>query len=564
MKNIRRRAADPTLKWASFGQNQQYRVAIRNQDTGEKQIIYEGFRQMCRLPAGLRLSPDQLAYRVESRSADDPTAPYRRKQNFTAIPRLGEDVDQTAPDRLARPEVVGATDYRFLVRDALSGDVLVDMTSIRPVFYLPAGQLRGRKAQWRIKPFVKGAWGAARWRPVSRRALKSALQRAERLVPLEADAVRPQPAEGRVRPAPGISSPTPGLLPDRMRAIVIPVTAAPDLGLEPDPEDFLPIQWSDGRGDGAVARLARLLEARGLEGWFFLDVEMGQALSPVRLARLAEELRAAGGRIGLYVGSAVLGGQGRPPAERLAAMRQGIADLGCADGVMLGDGPDRQAWLDALDAEGHAGVILSRAALASLPEWMRWRTAPFATSSRTIAFPTTTFLSTPAHARDRVMVHGLDNRHALAAAAIGGWMDASASLSAHGRLAIIELDPLRLLDRRRSRDRAAMDLWNNTLRQTLPDWLAAGWKRSGRGFRYAAGLSEIQTELLTSLLDGVAATQVGAAEWASLFSADQARRWLAPAAYEAILEQRRGVHVFRSSAVRRYDNAYRLAVRAAP
>src|SRR5690606_6148319 len=91
VKTIRRRAASPLLTWESAGPNQEYRVVIRNQETGERQAIYDGFRTECRLPPELRLTPDLLAFRVMARPVEDPDARFVRVQDYTPIPRLGDD-----------------------------------------------------------------------------------------------------------------------------------------------------------------------------------------------------------------------------------------------------------------------------------------------------------------------------------------------------------------------------------------------------------------------------------------------------------------------------------------
>ena len=141
MKTIKRRAADPTLRWRSAGANRQYRVAVRDMDTGRQQLIYEGFRLDCRLPAELRLTSNQLAYRVESRPADQPQTPFKRCQNYTVIPRLGDELAGDDADVLTVAETSGASHYRLLVRAADAEDVLVDMVGPGPRFLLPPGQL---------------------------------------------------------------------------------------------------------------------------------------------------------------------------------------------------------------------------------------------------------------------------------------------------------------------------------------------------------------------------------------------------------------------------------------
>lgn len=566
VKTTRRRVADPVLRWRAFGHNQQYRVFIRNEDTGEVRIIYEGFRQDCRLPADFRLTSDQLSMRLYSRPADDPHATYTRRQDATPLMRLGDDLETPAPDLLVSREVVGATAYRLLIRDLLSHDILVDMISDRPRFLLPAGQMRERATEWLIRARVSGAWRGNKWVEVTPEMRQAAFDRAARVVVMKEKKGRAAEATGSQRPAthlvlsPDVPPVTTGC------ALVVPVTAQPALASEPAGRSVLAVQWGEGRGDGAVERVAAMLEARGLNGWFFLDVELANGLNAKAVAPLARRLAQNGHRIGVMVGRGDLAPDGADLAMRFAGMiaaLEGVIDPASA-GVLLTEGPDREAWLDALAAAGREGVIASRGALTGMSEWMRWRMAPFAGADRLIVFPTTTFLSTPAHRRDRVVRHGLGNRDALAA---GSACETLAALSTFERPwpILIEIDPLRLLDRRPSRDRAEADLWNNTLRQALPAWLKAGWRRSAKGFEVARGFSEIQQELLAGLLDGIAQSRPATLDWDSLFGVGRSSAWLGEAtSVEPVIEQRRGARRFRMSAVRRYDVAYRAALGGRP
>ena len=135
-----RRAEDPTLRWRPVGTDQQYRVAVRNEDTGHKVVIYEGFRHDCRLPADLRLTSDQLSFRVETRPGTDLTAPFVRCQSFTAIPRVGDKLNPTSKDRVSTAIVPGCSEYRLQIRDCSSLKILVDMIGAKPWFLLPTGQ----------------------------------------------------------------------------------------------------------------------------------------------------------------------------------------------------------------------------------------------------------------------------------------------------------------------------------------------------------------------------------------------------------------------------------------
>ncbi|KQS57590.1 hypothetical protein ASG17_02415 [Brevundimonas sp. Leaf363] len=560
MKTIRRRAASPLLQWRSAGANRQYRVGVRNEDTGDKQTIYEGFRQECRLPPELRLTPNQLSFRVESRDAETPDAPYVNVQPFTRIPRFGDDLAPHAPDVVRSPEVAGATAYRLMVRESLSEDVLVDMVVDEPWALVPPGLIKSREVEWTLRPRVAGTWRKAAWSPLSAEAIEAARERALRMIAIE--------DEVRVRPeAEGVTWPTPKEIalpaaPARTAhlAVAVAVSAQPDLAPDPTVQSVVDTQWSDGHGGGAVDRIARTLELSNLRGWFFLDVELGDAMSPDIIADLAERLVGRGHEVGLYIGLGLLAPKGSID-ERLQAMLARMPTRAHV-GVMLGAGPDRESWLKACVDARLPAVVVSREAQLALPGWMRWRSSAFAASPTTIVLPTALFLSTPAHARDRVTRHTFDNRDSMAAANIAAVVDNMSRLEAT-RLIIAEIDPLLMLDRRIAVDADAAHAWNSTLKQLLPAWFAAGWKRSTKAYAMARGLSEIRLDLLSGMMQNLSQVTLPWARWSDVFDPTQATGWAPGAvAYEPMIEKRRGPRRMRRSAVRRYDDAYRLSLRA--
>ncbi|WP_313443884.1 hypothetical protein [Brevundimonas sp.] len=564
MKTIKRRAADPTLRWRSAGANLQYRVAVRDMDTGRQQLIYEGFRLDCRLPAELRLTSNQLAYRVESRPADAPETPFKRCQNYTVIPRLGDELASDDADILTVAETSGASHYRLLIRalDADAGDSLVDMVGPAPKFLLPPGQLDEAGFEWCIKAQVRGAWRGAPWQPVTASALHAARRRAERLITIEEES-RPRGAlaGGPVWPVPSQCALSPAENQTFACALTIAVTARPELAPAPTPESVLETQWSDGRGGGAIDKVVSALSAFDLKGWFFLDVELGIGLDEGALWRLAQDLQAAGHRTGLFIGSGALAPADQSVVQRLRRiLTASQGRLSEPLGVLLGAGPQRTEWLQALVDEKQSAVFASRGALLQLPEWLRWRTTPQLVSPWTVLFPSTAFISTPAHARDRVVRHQIDNGDALASGSAIALLRNLAN-GAEGSLGMTEINPLLLLDRRIVRDRTEAEAWNSTLRVDRPDWLAAGWKRGGKGFEVARGVSQIQGELLQVLLRNIAASGAPQATWHDVFDSFRVRGWLqADGAWEPIADQHRGVRRFRTTAIRRYDDAYRVAL----
>lgn len=560
MKTIRRRAASPLLQWRSAGANRQYRVGVRNEDTGEKQTIYEGFRQECRLPPELRLTPNQLTFRVESRDADTPDAPYVNVQPFTRIARFGDELAPKAPDVVRVPEVAGATAYRLMIRESLSEDVLVDMVVDEPWALVPPGQIKEREVEWTLRPRVASTWRKGVWTPLSAEAVQAARERGLKMIVIEEEArVRPD-AEDNHWPTPKEITLPPAPARGAHLAVAVAVSAQPDLAPDPTVQSVVDTQWSDGHSGGAVERIARTLEENNLRGWFFLDVELGDALSPDIVAQLAARLTGRGHEVGLYIGAGLLAPAGSI-AERLQAMLSRMPTRAHV-GVMLGAGPDREGWLKACVDAKLPAVVVSREAQLALPGWMRWRSSAFAASPTTIVLPTALFLSTPAHARDRVTRHTFDNRDSMAAATIGPVVNAMSRLEAT-RLVIAEIDPLLMMDRRVAVNADAAHAWNSTLKQLLPAWFAAGWKRSIKAYTMARDLSEIRLHLLSGMMRNLTEVDLPWARWADVFDPANTAGWAPGAvAYEPLIEKRRGPRRMRRSAVRRYDDAYRLALRA--
>lgn len=567
MKKVRRRAVDPTLRWVAAGPDYQYRVAVRDEDTGDRRLIYEGFRRDCRLPADMRLTPNQLSFRVECRSGDGEDSRWKRCQEYTAIPRTGDELEPHGADVMARQPVVGASGYRLQVRDMVSHDLIVDMVGPVPRFLLPAGQLADRTTEWNILTGVGGVWRKQRWAPVTAEAISAAVTRSQTLIILSHESRRRPALEAKPRPAPVRPLlPARAPYPDSL-AIVVPVTAMPDLAPDPSAVSVTSTQWSDGNGGGAAERAATMLESYGLTGWFFLDIEMALGLGAKDIHILAERLVAAGHKIGLYVGTAPLAPKMAMP-DRLARMLETLDTIpGASRGVVMLDGEGSRAraeWVDTLAAAGCSAIVLTREAQTALTGWRRWRTTPFLTTPSTVILPTAMILSTPAHARDRAVRHTLSNRDALASGSLSEALRIGDRDAATPTLTVVQVDPLALLDRRRTVNRVMTEVWNTTVKQTLPAWLKAGWVRSVKGFYIAQGESEIRLELLEGLLRGLADSDRAWASWDDVADPARVSGWLpANPAFEPVLEQRRGPRSFRSSALRRYDNAYRLALRAA-
>ncbi|MGH6978291.1 MAG: hypothetical protein ACRED4_03210, partial [Brevundimonas sp.] len=211
MRTIRRRAESTVLRWTPPGPDRQYRVAVRDEDTGRRQIIYEGFQTECRLPADLRLTPNQLSFWVGSRSEQEPSARFLRCQDYTVIPRLGDDYQTAAPDLLTAPEKPNTQEYRLRVRDTETDQIVVEMSRSSPSFLLPVGRLGDGAFEWTIQPRLRAGFGRPAWARVTDTMLSAARSRAERLIALPEEprpalvvikGERPPGSPGSIRPAP--------------------------------------------------------------------------------------------------------------------------------------------------------------------------------------------------------------------------------------------------------------------------------------------------------------------------------------------------------------------------
>jgi hypothetical protein len=254
-----------------------------------------------------------------------------------------------------------------------------------------------------------------------------------------------------------------------------------------------------------------------------------------------------------------------PSSDRLSALLADLAPLSGepAPAVMIGPGPARADWLEACRTNGVTAVIATRGALLGCPQWMHWRTEPFPAMDGLVVFPTAMSLSTPAHPRDQVLRHPFSNRDAMAAGASATTLKAVfGDDDMPGGLLLIEIDPLRLLTRRWRRSRQEAVAWNQIIEAELPGWVRAGWKRAATGFESGEGVGEIQLEILGTLLRGVGVSGVGPAAFLDVFGA-KAAGWLRPERlFTPVLEQKRGVRRCRPTAIRQYDETFRIALKA--
>lgn len=572
MKTIRRRAASPVLRWDAAGPNHQYRVIVRNQDTGERRPVYDGFRTECRLPPDFRLTPDQLAFRVMIRPAGDADAKFTKLHEYAPIPRLGDELETPADDLLVGEVIKGADQYRLLIKRPDVDRPLVDMTGTEPRFLLPPGQLRDGAFEYDILPRVRGRWRNRKGLAVTPAMIAAADARAERLVTLPPDEtkiIRGAPARhapGRPdRLAPGASSRGSSLL------IAVDVTARPDLSPVADPRDVAHRQWWAGDGSGAVERVALALESTRFKGLFLIDTLASEALGAELVRDIADILTKRGHGLGLLINpepwrtlSGKLAEIDSAAATSLAYAR--YTSIMGQEPVVAGFGPDALdiLALEAARALGVRVVLADRAEQLNLPAWMRWRTAPFAAYDDMLFIPTGVALSTPAHARDRVVRHALNAADAMAAEAAAELLEAAAR-GAKGLLTA-RIEPLSLLRRSMVRSGAEADAWNQVISEKLPAWSEAGWERSPHGFSVMADRDEIKVEMMMSLIAGLArAKDVGGVDPGSAFEASQLRSWAEQVqAFEPLVEQRRRPRRFRNSAVRRYDAAYLQALKANP
>ncbi|MFN3537055.1 MAG: hypothetical protein ACK4Y4_06375 [Brevundimonas sp.] len=572
MKTIRRRAATPVLRWKSVEPDQQYRVVLRNQDTGERQRIYDGFRTECRLPPDLRLTPDQLAFRVMVRPTDDHEGRFTRLLDYTPVPRLGDDFKTPADDLLVDDEFPGADQYRLLVRKVGLDHPLVDMVRPKPLFLLPPGQLRDGQFEYDIMVKVRGRWRSRKVLPVTAAMITAADERATRVIPLPVDVTK------TIRGAPARH--TPGR-PDRLARqahptgpallVAVDVTTRPDLSPLADSADIAARQWWAGDGTGAVESVALTLEANALKGFFFIDVLAAEVLGADLVRRLTNTLKKRGHGLGLLINSepwrAVAGALAELNDVAMMALAHARYEsiIGeAAAALSFGPGLLNEDTLAEARRLGVKVVLADRVEQLGLPAWMRWRTAPFAAYDDLLVIPAAMALSTPAHKRDRVVRHALNAVDAMAADAASDLL-AAAAITSRDSLITARIEPLELLRKSTIRSRTQAEAWNLVLAERLPAWAEAGWERSPHGFTILADRDEIKVEMMTALVAGLRRAEVTAINPQSALEPGHLRAWAeAPDAFDPLVEQRRGPRRFRRSAVRRYDAAFLQALKATP
>lgn len=572
MKTIRRRVASPVLNWESAGQDYEYRIVIRNQDTGELRTIYQGFRTECRLPPDMRLSPDQLAFRVMAREARESREGFVRIQGYLSIPRLGDDHETPAPDLLVEKPAPGAKQYRLVVRDPLTGRPLVDFSRHEPRFLLPVGLLRDGSFHYDLTAWIRGRWRGTKGVEITPEMIAAADARSERLIPL------PRPAPPRIRGSAAIHAPGRA---DRLAAeslggdprvlVVVDVTAAPELSPVADPADVIRRQWWSGEGTGAVETVALALENHGFRGQFQIDVLAAEALGDDSVSEIAHRLAARGHGIGLLVGP----DRWRSLSPDLVDKKAGAILALAAERfkALTGESPRTVSFspgMLSLSLVNHArriglpSILADRAGQGRLPAWARWRIAPFALHDDLVLIPPALVLSTAAHIRDRTVRHALAATDPMAAAS------AEAIASALGReggprLVVARIDPMALLLRRLVRSAEQADAWNLALTESLPRWAEAGWERNSHGFPVLDDRDEIKTEMMNSLVAALGRSGLASGDPATTFTPAALRAWCeTPHAYQPMIEQRRGPRVLRRSGVRIYDAAYRQALGAPP
>ena len=302
MKTIRRRVANHILRWDPAGPDHEYRVVVQNQDTGERRPVYTGFRTECRLPPDLRLTSDQLAFRILARPAGAGEEKYVRLLAYTPLLRLGDDYETPAPDLLTMEPVQGASRYRLRVRSPVTGKSLVDLTRDEPRFLLPVGQLRDGVFHYDLTTRVQGRPQGVRGVRITPEMIAAADARAERLVPLP----RPEPIRARGAEADHAPGRAERLAPEVLHSgprflAVIDARAAPDMSPVADPSDVVRRQWWAGDGSAAVEKIAIALEEQGLRGQFQLDVLASDALGDDAVSPLARTLAVRGHGLGLLV-----------------------------------------------------------------------------------------------------------------------------------------------------------------------------------------------------------------------------------------------------------------------
>ncbi|WP_374275574.1 hypothetical protein [Brevundimonas sp.] len=574
MTTARRRPLEPNLSWPPGGVGRQFRVAVRNEETGEKRTIYDGTRPGCRLPADFRLSPDQLSYRVESRLADDSYAPFRRHIEFTGIDRIGDDFETDAPDLLTAEAHPRATAYRLVVRDRENrDDRFADFQRADPRFLLPPGRLEGRSAEYAILPRVDDRWVGSRWKPVTEAMVAAAQARSERLIELPREpSPRDHPNDAKAPPGWARSATPPAA---RLATLVaIDATLAPLLADAPEADRLTAEQWLDAKGAGLVSLVADRLASAGLSGVFFLDVEAAAVFGLEAASRLAKRLESQGHGVELLHDpqpwriAGEIDEAEAPDAAVARSVKRFVEIVGRRPRLArLGGAEATWPVLEAFAREGLAGLVVRPGQTSSLPRWMQGRVRPFAAVDGLAVLPVSTVLSTPAHARDRVVRHELTATDALVAATAQAIVEAQPPTrpgAASGELVIAYIDPLSLLAVQRTVNPKAAEVWNAAVRRQA-DWTRAGWMRGDDGYDFASGISEVAVDILDNMIVGLARGGAATLDPTSGLDRDGLTAWIDDGrAWDLVVEQRRGPRRMRRSAVRRYDNAFRQALATRP
>lgn len=565
---MQRRPLDPVLTWPAAGASIRYRVSVKNEDTGERRLVYEGPKTICRLPPDLRLCPDQLTFRIAARDPD-PSKRYMIQGSW-AIDRVGDDFVTPADDLLTVPEAPDAAYYRLQVIDPETGAFLVDMFRAEPAFLLPAGQLAGRGATWRITAGDDPAQRRLPWRPITDAMIEAARARAGREVTAPARVAR-RAVTTPATTAPGRPSAIAPMASPLTGAYAVPVvlmTVDPLLSEALDGGAMLKQQWG---ASGPVEVTAGALNRAGLPGLFMVDVFAAEHLG-LPVARRLLTNRYADRRLELYFNpSRWLQAAGEPMdvassgafTVLLDRARRLFEDLvgRPPTAVRLADDVASESNLMEVEAAGFALAVLGPEAEPHLPSWMQQRQAPVVVGERLVVVPAASVVSQPAHPRDRPLRHRFGSERPLVATvarSIGAVAARAAEKAAV--LLLTEIDPLSLIQRRKLVDAAKAQAWNTALSRDRPAWADMGWERSERGFDVAGGSNEAAVERLTALLAGLGGGDVQATPPDLLFSPDFLRAVSELRRFEPVVEVRRGPRVARLSAVRLYDAALRQAL----
>jgi hypothetical protein len=561
--------AKPDLTWTLAAPGDEYRVAVRNENTGEKRTVYRGPQNSCRLPSEVRNSADQWSFRVEIMLDDGGVI---RHQDFVGIDRIGDDFTTPAPDLLTSAAEPVSPMFRLTIRAEGVGPKLVEFLRPTPQFLLPPGQVRPG-AVWRIYRRKNNKWAGGRWDTVTKAMLDAATERAQR--PVEP----PAPKKRRRGAAPVDVAPVPprygsadtsgpaGTEPAPQFWIVMDLTADAAIATAADGKTIAQEQWIAPSGDAAAQRMLKRVKAHGRTVTIFADALAGAALEPAAFAKLLKQAEADGHQVELLI-------RARPWADlapQLIANADAIdAVVEAAHGqfvkmmkrppriVSFADQGVTYAGLKAVSALGVEAVYVRHADLVGLPPWMRTRTTPFTALPGLVVIPGSVLVTTPAHVRDGALVHAVATADPLVASRIGSLVQMAGSQPSMG-LFTVQVEPLDLIGRRFVRSPVEARRWNQALAANGGGWMKAGLERSEHGFSLASGLNEIAEELLDRTLsaigDDMAVFRPQGEGWLGRL---MARSEAMP--FEPVLEMRRGTGAVKISAIRRYDAAYRAAL----